>query len=100
MTIDRIDFKTINQAALPALPGLLKAWLPDGRLIHREWSARNPTRVDHSPGSFLINTSNGKWGDFATGDRGGDVVSLLAYLDGVSQVEAAVKLSWILGAQA
>lgn len=97
MTIDRIDFDAINRAALPELPRLLREWLPDGRLVHGEWSARNPTRADKSPGSFLINTNSGKWADFATGDRGGDVVSLLAYLEGVSQFEAAVKLSWILG---
>ncbi len=98
MTIDRINFKNINHAALSVLPGLLKTWLPDGQLVRGEWVARNPTRVDRTPGSFLINTHSGKWADFATGDRGGDVVSLLAYLEGISQVEAAVKLSWILGA--
>ncbi len=97
MTTDRIDFQAINQAALSELPGLLREWLPDGRLVHGEWAARNPTRVDKSPGSFLINTHSGKWADFATGDRGGDVISLLAYLEGVSQVEAAVRLSWMLG---
>ncbi len=97
MTIDRIDFKAINQKALPELFGLLKEWLPDGRLVHGEWAARNPTRIDNNPGSFLVNAFNGKWADFATGDKGGDVVSLLAYLEGISQVEAAVKLSWMLG---
>lgn len=97
MTTERIDFQAINRVALPELLGLLREWLPDGRLVHGEWAARNPTRVDKSPGSFLINTHSGKWADFATGDRGGDIVSLLAYLEGVSQVEAAVMLSWMLG---
>jgi len=97
MTTERIDFQAINYEALPELPRLLRQWLPDGRLVHGEWVARNPTRTDKSPGSFLINTHSGKWADFATGDRGGDIVSLLAYLEGVSQVEAAVMLSWMLG---
>ncbi len=36
------------------------------------------------------------WSDFATGDRGGDPVSLIAYLDGCGQVEAARHLARVL----
>ena len=43
----------------------------------------NPTRADRRPGSFSVNTRTGRWADFATGDRGGDVVSLAAYLHGL-----------------
>lgn len=39
----------------------------------------------------------GRWGDFATGDGGRDVVSLAAYLSHLGQVEAAEKLSGMLG---
>ena len=42
--------------------------------------ALNPTRNDRRPGSFKINIRTGRWCDFATGDRGGDPVSLVAYL--------------------
>ena len=35
--------------------------------------------------------------DFATGDKGGDVGSLIAYLDGISQGEAARLLERLLG---
>ena len=45
--------------------------------------ARNPTRPDRRPGSFKINLTTGRWADFATGDRGGDPVSLAAYLFGL-----------------
>jgi hypothetical protein len=40
---------------------------------------------------------SGKWADFSTGDRGGDVVSLRAYLLDVSQREAARLLAQELG---
>ena len=40
-------------------------------------------RSDRRPGSFSVNTRTGRWADFATGDRGGDVVSLAAYLHGL-----------------
>ena len=93
----RIDFAGINRAALGRLPDLLWRWLPDGRIDGREFVSRNPTRPDRRPGSFKINLTNGKWSDFATGDRGGDPVSLAAYLGGISQAEAARELAVMLG---
>jgi hypothetical protein len=37
--------------------------------------------------------------DFATGERGGDVVSLCAYLEGCTQGEAARRLAMMLGVE-
>ena len=51
--------------------------------------ALNPCRRDRSLGSFKVNRFNGRWCDFATGDKGGDPVSLVAYVEGVSQSDAA-----------
>ncbi len=93
----RLDFAAINAAALARLPDLLARWLPDGRREGREWVSRNPQRADHRAGSFKVNVATGKWGDFATGDRGGDPISLAAYLGGLSQVEAARNLVDMLG---
>ncbi len=93
----RIDFEAVNGVALSALPSLLWRWLPDGRTEGREYVARNPRRFDRKPGSFKINLSSGKWCDFATGDAGGDVVSLAAYLSGSGQAEAARNLSEMVG---
>ena len=83
--------------ALAVLPGLLDRWLPDGRKQGAEWVARNPTRADRRPGSFSVNMRTGRWADFATGERGGDVISLAAYLHGLGQAEAARKLADMLG---
>ncbi len=93
-----IDFSSISSAAVRVLPALLARWLPDGRRRGHEWVARNPTRADRRPGSFSVNMRTGRWADFATGDRGGDVVSLAAYLHGLSQVEAGRRLATMLGA--
>ena len=93
----RLDFHEINRAALGNLPALLRRWLPDGHLVGHEYTAVNPTRTDRRPGSFRINTGSGRWSDFATGDRGGDVVSLAAYLSGTGQAEAARALAGMLG---
>ena len=93
----RIDFKAINRAALADLPSAMRRWLPDAKVIGEELQARNPTRADRRPGSFKINIRTGKWADFATGDRGGDPVSLIAFLDGTGQLEAAQHLAAVLG---
>ena len=96
----RVNFHRINTAALAVLPSLLTRWLPSGRIQGHEYIAVNPKRADRRPGSFSINISNGKWADFACDARGGDVVSLFAYLGGIGQVEAAEKLSAVLGIEA
>jgi hypothetical protein len=92
-----LDFDTINRAALDALPAVLARVLPSGKAIHREWVALNPRRSDRNLGSFRVNRYNGKWADFATGDKGGDPISLVAYVEGVSQSEAARLLAQMLG---
>lgn len=76
--MSRIDFDAINGALNP--DSMVPQWLPDGRRNGAEWVARNPTRSDQTPGSFSVNLRTCKWADFATGDSGGDLVSLYAYL--------------------
>jgi hypothetical protein len=94
---DLIDFEAINRAALAALLAVLSRLLPGGKVVGREYVALNPTRADRRPGSFKINLRTGRWADFATGDCGGDPVSLCAYVEGVSQAEAARRLARMLG---
>lgn len=95
-----IDFDHINRAALVVLPALLDRWVPGGRREGREYVARNPKRNDRKLGSFRINLTTGRWADFATGDAGGDVISLAAYLAGSSQSEAARALADMLRIEA
>jgi hypothetical protein len=92
-----IDFAEINRAALAAFPAVLARILPGGKRIGAEVVALNPKRADRRLGSFKVNRFNGKWCDFATGDKGGDPVSLVAYLVGVNQAEAARLLAQMLG---
>ncbi len=92
-----IDFAEVNRAALAALPAVLARILPDGKRVGAELVALNPRRGDRHLGSFKINRCNGRWADFATGDRGGDPISLVAYLANVSQGEAARLLARMLG---
>ena len=92
-----VDFHRVGVAALGYADTVVTAFLPDGRRDGMEWIARNPRRDDRQPGSFKVNLSTGKWGDFATGDSGGDLVSLAAYVRGISQRDAAIALGDALG---
>jgi hypothetical protein len=96
----QVNFTVINAVALRALPLILFRWLPDGKRQGREYVALNPRRADRNLGSFRINLATGRWGDFATGDAGGDPVSLAAFLFDLSQYEAARRLADMLGIEA
>ncbi len=93
----RPDFERVNRAARAELLALLARWLPGGRLSGEEYIALNPTRADRHPGSFKVNVRTGAWADFATGDKGGDPVSLAAYLSELTQGQAATELAGMLG---
>ena len=93
------SYKKVNELALSALPVLLQRWLPDGKIQGHEYVALNPRRADRKAGSFKINIRNGKWSDFATGDKGGGVISLAAYLFNLSQFEAKQNIQSMMGVQ-
>lgn len=66
-------------------------WLPQGKKNGHEYQSLNPNRSDSKLGSFSINLNSGIWADFATGDKGGDLISLYAYLFTDNDNKAAVK---------
>ena len=92
-----IDFRAINAQALINFLAVLHRLLPSGRPEGHEYVALNPKRADRRLGSFKINLATGRWADFASGDRGGDPISLVAFLFDVSQVDAARCLARMLG---
>jgi hypothetical protein len=97
MSAGRIDFRKISDAAAARAETIVRRWLPDGHREGAEWVARNPRRNDHRAGSFKVNLRAGIWGDFATGDKGGDLISLAAFLFNLSQKEAAERVADMLG---
>ena len=92
MRANNIDFEMVNYRALRQLPSLLHHFLPGGAMLGHEYLARNPVRDDRRAGSFKINMLTGRWSDFAIAKSGGDVISLVAYLHGSSQLDAARKV--------
>ncbi len=90
-----IDFPAIARAALPHLPALCERWLPGGRRIGREWICGSLSGGRGQ--SCRVNLTTGRWADFATGDKGGDAVSLAAAIHRITQVEAARRIAGMLG---
>ena len=93
----RIDFDRVRAATLGHAETIVRELLPDGRREGSEWVALNPRRGDRRVGSFKVNLTTGRWGDFATADRGGDLVSLVAYVLGCDQRRAAISLADAIG---
>jgi len=94
-TAGYVDFKAVSSAAIVALAGIVPRILPKGYREDREWIVRNPTRSDATLGSFKINLRNGVWSDFATADRGGDVIDLLAYDDAARDAaQSDIRRGW------
>lgn len=90
-----VNFGAIAVAALPHVETLCARWLPAGRREGHEWRCGD---LAGAPGKSLsINLTTGRWADFATGDKGGDVISLAAAIHNMSQAEAARAVAAMLG---
>jgi hypothetical protein len=88
-----IDYKGIADELLLNAERYVREWLPGGVKQGNEYLPLNPKRDDKKPGSFSINVKTGAWLEGATGDKGGDLLSLYAYINNMSQGEAAKALS-------
>ncbi|KPW25339.1 Uncharacterized protein ALO83_04685 [Pseudomonas cannabina pv. alisalensis] len=101
-TKKRPSFAQVKTAALRNIDKVLAHWLPNGKRVDggKEYTAPNPTRTDKRAGSLKISVNKGTWSDFATGDKGGDLIDLVRYIDGGTDVEACNKLADLLGVTA
>jgi len=90
-------FRRVVVTARANCAAIVTQWLPRGKRFGAEWCALDPRRSDRRIGSFRINLRTGAWADFAIDERGGDLISLAAYLFGLNQAEAAVRIAQMLG---
>ena len=91
-------FKIVASAALARFDVVMD-WLglAGGKNSGQEYLPLNPKRDDHTPGSLSISRNKGAWMEGATDDKGGDLVSLAAYLWDCSNMDAAERLGKQLG---
>jgi len=87
-----VDFAGLAAALLSRSPAIVQDWLPGGKFEGDEYHAAK--KAAGGPGdSLTVNVRTGAWQHFATGDSGGDLVSLYAYRQQLSQVDAARELA-------
>lgn len=94
----RPSFSEVKHASLRSIEQVLSKWLPGGKRVDggKEYTAPNPTRTDKHAGSLKVNLAKGTWCDFATGDKGGDLIDPVRYLDRVTDIDACNKLAAFL----
>ena len=86
-----IDFKQLADALLSDARELVPRWLSGGTLAGNEWTCGD---VYGNPGkSCKANLETGKWADFSADQKGGDLISLYAANQNLTQIEAARKLA-------
>jgi putative DNA primase/helicase len=92
-----MNIKEVASRALAQSESLLSSWLPGGSRRGNEWVCGSLS--GEAGKSCSINLNTGKWADFSTGQKGGDLVSLLAAIRGINQVDAAHEVAHIIGYQ-
>ena len=85
-----MDFSALARDLLSNAPAHLREWLPDGKKTGNEYVCGDLSGASGT--SLSINLRTGKWSDFATGDAGGDLISLYAAIHRIDQGEAYRRL--------
>ena len=86
----KIDFELIARAALSNGSTLVSSWLPGGKLVGKEWTCASLS--GDAGESLKVNLTTGKWADFATGEKGRDLISLYASIRKIKNSDAALEL--------
>jgi putative DNA primase/helicase len=75
---------------------VLKQLIPDGKVEGCDYVVKNPRRNDRRAGSFRINIATGRFNDFASGDHGGSIIDLVAFVRNCDIATATKKLEELL----
>ena len=87
-----ISFAEIKQRYRENPLPILRQLVGEGKIEGNDYVALNPRRNDKHRGSFRVDIATGRFYDFATGDRGGSVIDLAAFVYNCGIVEAAQRL--------
>lgn len=86
----KIDYHAVNATLMQDAIGYVSAWLSGGKKVGKEWVCGD--LFGGKGESLSVSLATGKWSDFATGEKGGDLVSLYAAINGLSMHESAIEL--------
>lgn len=92
MSTPSIDFQELKKALNPFVNELIFEIAPGGKLVGREYQAASI--YGGAGSSFSFNLDSQKWADFANPEhKGGDIISLYAVVNNITQIEAAKTLA-------
>lgn len=86
-----INFRALADALLSMADTLVPQWLPGGCRRGPEWVCGS--LAGGAGRSTSVNLVDGKWADFSSEDKGGDLLSLYAAIHGLSMAKAAVQVA-------
>ena len=94
--LPRPRFEALAAVLLAMAESLVHQWLPGGVMRGHEYQCAS---VQGGAGtSFSVNLNSGKWADFASGEKGGDLIGLyMACFAVQSMTHAAVQIARELG---
>jgi putative DNA primase/helicase len=87
----QLDFKSLSADLLADARNILPQWLPGGKQRGKEFVCGSLSGDEGH--SLSINTNTGVWVDFATGDRGADLIDLYAAIHSIDLGAAFRELS-------
>lgn len=86
-----INFRALADALLAMADTLVPQWLPGGCRRGPEWVCGS--LAGEAGSSTSVNLVDGKWADFSSDEKGGDLLSLYAAIHGLSVAKAAVQVA-------
>jgi putative DNA primase/helicase len=97
---NRVNFARVNAATSPRILDMAESWLPGGRICGSRYLGHSFHHNPRHPGAICIDLRTGRWRDTVAGEGGPDIISLYAYLNDVSQVQAAREVAALVGLEA
>ncbi|MEY8688339.1 MAG: VapE domain-containing protein [Leptothrix sp. (in: b-proteobacteria)] len=95
MAGELIDFADLAAALVDRAEMLVPQWLPGGSRRGKEWVCADLSGGEGT--SCSVNLVNGRWGDFGTDEKGGDLISLYAAIHGLNMGQAARQIQRDMG---
>ena len=89
--MNKLDFTALAQRLLISADTLVPQWLAGGRRRGHEWVCGDLAGGEGD--SCGVNLLSGRWADFATNERGGDLISLYAAIHEITMGDAYRELS-------
>lgn len=86
-----LKYADLAAELLPRAEELVAAWLPGGKRLGHEWQCGS--LAGGAGGSCSVNLVTGAWADFASDEKGKDLLSLYAAIHGLTMAKACVELA-------